>query len=606
MEKNKLPSFFTFLLFPALFYLLFSLCVFLNNRSFQQFTQTMFQTEITGNTLNLHYTLKDPETYGISDYPITLGSAEPENLKVSGAVLENYQEALSRFPYEILSDSNQLTYDILELYLENQLSGQEYALYAEPLGPTIGTQAQLPILLSEYAFRTKKDVDTYLALLSQMDEYYTSLLHFEEAKSKKGLFMGSAAAEAIIEQCRSFIRNPEENFLITIFEEKIQDLDFLTQVEKNTYLDQNRSAVLTSVIPAYQLLIKGLTRLKDTGKNQQGLCYLPDGKAYYEYLLRDSTGSYASVETIQKRIESQLKTDFTALHELASENTNLLTQETLGSAVAFALDNSPSTILNDDAWYAAAPDAREQAEQTLSALTPTEILTDLKTKITRDFPTPPETDFSVKYVHESLEDYLSPAFYLTPPLDDLTSNVIYINQASTYSALDLYTTLAHEGYPGHLYQTICSGSVRTDPVRSLLNFGGYVEGWATYVEMYSYGLADMDPTLSEMYRLNRSLTLGISSLMDIAVHYHGFSRSQVAAYLQNFGFEASSADALYDTLLEAPANYLRYYLGYLSFLDLRDAYAEKKGEDFSLKDFHEKVLTIGPAPFPILSKYLLH
>lgn len=605
MQKNKLPSFWTLLLFPALLCLLFSACVFLNNRSFQQFTRHMFQTELAGNTLNLHYTLKDPSSYGISDYPITLGSAEPENLEVSGMVLENYSEALHRFPYEILSDSNQLTYDILELYLNNQISGQEYALYAEPLGPTIGTQAQLPILLSEYTFRTEEDVNTYLALLSQMDEYYTSLLHFEEEKSKNGLFMSSSAAEAIIEQCRSFIKDPEENFLITIFEEKIQALDFLTEIEKNTYIDQNRDAVLTSVVPAYQILIKGLTRLKDTGKNQLGLCYLPKGKEYYQYLLRDSTGSYASVEIIQTRIETQLKEDLTSLHQLAAENPDLLTQETLGSAVAFALDNSPSTILNDDAWYVEEPALKDQTEKDLASLSPTEILEDLKSKISKDFPTAPETDFSVKYVHESLEDYLSPAFYLTPPLDDLTSNVIYINQASTYSALDLYTTLAHEGYPGHLYQTIYSGSKDTDPVRNLLNFGGFVEGWATYVEMYSYRLADMDPVLSEMYRLNRSLTLGISSLLDIAVHYHGFDRSQVAAYLQNFGFEASSADSLYDALLEAPANYLRYYLGYLSFLDLRDAYAEKKGEDFSLKDFHEKVLTIGPAPFPILTKYLL-
>ncbi len=84
---------------------------------------------------------------------------------------------------------------------------------------------------------------------------------------------------------------------------------------------------------------------------------------------------------------------------------------------------------------------------------------------------------------------------------------IYINRASTYTALDLYTTLAHEGYPGHLYQTILSGSTTLGSVRNLLNFGGYIEGWATYVEMYAYGLSDTDPNLAELYRLNRSLTL---------------------------------------------------------------------------------------------------
>ena len=202
--------------------------------------------------------------------------------------------------------------------------------------------------------------------------------------------------------------------------------------------------------------------------------------------------------------------------------------------------------------------------------------------------------------------YKRQAFYLTPPVDNLSSNVIYINNISGYSPLELYTTLAHEGYPGHLYQTVFSGSVPSNQVRNILNFGGYVEGWATYVEMYAYSLADVDAAVSELYRLNRSITLGISSALDIAVHYHGFTREQVTDYLSKVGFQSgSAADSLYDMLIEAPANYLKYYVGYLNFIDLRDAVKEKEGEDFTLKEFHKKVLEIGPAPFSVLKKYLL-
>ena len=605
MKDRKLPSFLTLLFLPALFFLVFSACIFFNNRSFRQFTGQIFRNELTGNTLNLHYTLKHPENYGLSDVPVTLGSAEPEILKTSALALENYQEALRRFPRQTLSRENRLTYDILELYFKNQLSGQRFLLYAEPLGPTIGTQAQLPVLLAEYAFRSRSDVETYLALLKEMDEYYTTLLHFEEAKSKEGLFMSASSAQAVIDQCSAFIREPAENFLITGFSEKIREAGFLTQVEKKQFLEENEKAVLEHVIPAYQLLIRGLTALKSTGRNQQGLSGLPGGTACYEYLVRDSTGSWASVDTIQKRIEKQLKEDFRKLTALAGAHPELLSRETLGSAIAFSLDNSPSSILNADGWYAADPSGRELEEKALAEWTPNRILTDLQEKITADFPTAPEVSFSVKYVPDSLEDYLSPAFYLTPPLDDLTENVIYINRASTYTALDLYTTLAHEGYPGHLYQTVLSGKSISDPVRSLLNFGGYIEGWATYVEMYAYGLSDTDPNLAELYRLNRSLTLGLSALMDIAVHYHGFAEEDVAEALGKFGFEPSSARALYQILLEAPANYLRYYVGYLTFEDLRDAYKEKKGSAFSLKTFPQKVLEIGPAPFPVVSHYLL-
>ena len=125
------------------------------------------------------------------------------------------------------------------------------------------------------------------------------------------------------------------------------------------------------------------------------------------------------------------------------------------------------------------------------------------------------------------------------------------------------------------------------------------------MEMYSYSMADTDQGAASLYRLNRSIMLGISSLMDVAIHYYGYSRADVAAYLIQLGFsDTTQTDALYDAILEAPANYLKYYGGYLGFLDLRDAYAEKEKERFTLKDFHEKVLEVGPAPFSVLEKQL--
>ena len=191
-------------------------------------------------------------------------------------------------------------------------------------------------------------------------------------------------------------------------------------------------------------------------------------------------------------------------------------------------------------------------------------------------------------------------------MDNLSSNVIYINNISGYSPLELYTTLAHEGYPGHLYQTVYSGSVPSNEVRSILNFGGYVEGWATYVEMYSYSTANVDSVTADLNRLNRSIILGISSALDIAIHYRGCTREQAEAYLSKVGFQsAAAADSLYDMIIEAPANYLKYYVGYLCFMDLRDAVKEQQGEDFTLKEFHKDVLEIGPAPFSVLEQYLL-
>lgn len=570
-------------LIPASCFLLLGICRYYNAsdarsaaREFDTFTESMFQSEITSSTLNLHYTLAEPENYGISDYPITYGNTSEISLVSSenGTSVETYLNELSSISYRNLSTDDQLTYDILLLVLDSASKAADFSLYQEPLGPAIGVQAQLPVLLSEYTFYDEKDIRDYLDLISQTDSYFSSLLHFERSRSDAGLFMTDANADLIIAQCAAFIDGDvKSNFLVTLFNEKIDALSFLEAPEKAELKLENLRAVESHVLPAYELLMEGLETLKGSGKNENGLCYFPNGKAYYEQLVRDTTGSYLPVEAIEKRIRQQLSQDILACQELLRKNP---------AAISYTItDALPSK--------------------------PEDILEDLQVKMKDDYPQPPEVNVSVKYVHKSLEKFLSPAFYLTPPIDDLTENVIYINNASGYSDLELYTTLAHEGYPGHLYQNIYTGNT-PDPVRSLFSFGGYTEGWATYVEMESYHYAVTDEVSgdsAEFARLNRSVMLGLSSLLDICIHYHGYTREQTGNFLQQLGFaRANSWNSLYNAILESPANYLKYYLGCLSFLDLRDYCQKQWPSIFNLKDFHRQILKIGPCPFPVLEKYM--
>lgn len=560
------------LIAPAAFGFVCAAHILSTNYSFSAFTKEMFQNEISSSTISLHYTLENPESMGISDYSVTLGTADPETLEASAAAVENYRSRLDDFSYRALTGENRLTYDILDFYLETQDALNEYPLYAEPLGATISTQAQLPVLLAEYAFYEPEDTVEYLKLLQQMDVYYDSILSYEKAKSEAGLFMSDANADSIITQCQAFIANPEENFLIATFEEKVDAMDSLTDADRTALKEKNREIIREHVIPAYENLIMGLQRLKGTGVNENGLCYYPEGEEYYTWLVRQSTGCAVSPATVQERIQDQLLADYDSLRALAAENPDIL--DSLG-------------------------------EETGGSLDPAAMLTSLQTRMTEDFPAAPSVSCQVKYVHESLEDYLSPAFYLTPPLDNLTENVIYINRASDYTWLELYTTLAHEGYPGHLYQTVYSGSCDPSPVRSLLDFGGYTEGWATYVEMLSWDYTGLESEVAQLYRLNRSISLGFSALADIAVHYKGYTREDIIDYLDTFGYSAGSASALFDMVVEAPANYLQYYVGYLCFLDLRKEAAAQAGDGFSLMEFHRKILETGPAPFPVLADYVL-
>lgn len=157
---------------------------------------------------------------------------------------------------------------------------------------------------------------------------------------------------------------------------------------------------------------------------------------------------------------------------------------------------------------------------------PEQILEDLQKQIQTDFPAVPSTSYEVKYVHPDLEEHLSPAFYLTPPIDTLSPNDIYINRHANMSGLELYTTLAHEGFPGHLYQTITFASSAPDPVRYLPAMGGYVEGWATYAESFAYTYYQPDSTDGQLAWLNRSLNLCMMSLLDTVIHYNGWNQER--------------------------------------------------------------------------------
>ena len=538
--------------------------------SFQELTDRFFQEEVTSSTLTLHYTLRDPQVYGISDIPVRYNDTTSD---VSAAT--DYLQQLTDLDPSCLPLSDQITYDIL-LYLLNQnLSAQNFSLYTEPLGATIGIQAQLPVLLCEYRFENINDIHTYLQLLSTTDQYFSSLLSYERQKAAAGLFMPDSCADDIIRQCSTFIeKEPSLHLLVTVFNRKTGEAAFLTESEKKDLMQQNLDLVTHHVFPAYQLLIRGLANLKQSCQNQKGLCCLPQGRSYYEYLVRTSTGSSLSVASIQNRIQKQLLADAADCRELLKKSLH----STPVSSISFPED-------------------------------PKEILSDLRQKMTEDFPQPPSASCTLKYVDESLSGYLSPAFYLTAPIDDLNNNVIYLNPAANYNGLELYTTLAHEGYPGHLYQNLYSGSVLS-PLRSLLSFGGYTEGWATYVEMMSYGYAseslpaDCIAAVS-LEQKQRSMMLGLSSLTDILVHYRGLGREEIRTFFSTLGVTSTqAADALYDAVLESPANYLKYYLGYLSFLDLQNYCRSQWPDQFTLSGFHRYVLEIGPCPFPVLEKYL--
>lgn len=536
-----------------------------SDRQFRTFTRSLFQTEVSANTISLHYTLRSPSDYGIADIPATYGSLSSDPIAAKASV-RNVLSSLQEFDPDTLSSENALTFKILDTYLKNASTGTDYLLYQEPLGPVSGIHTQLPVLLSEYSFYDTQDVETYLALLKETPSYFDSVIRFEQKKAASGLFMPDYQADSVLDTCQSFIDMGKENYLVSTFNERIASLDLLPENKKDSFQKENMKLVTEEIYPAYQNLITAIKSLKGKGMNEQGLSHFPYGKKYYEYLVRQTTGCNESISRLRLMTRAQILEDLNAMQKVLFPADAALTQ---------------ASVL----------------EQT----SPDSMLDDLRSKITDTFPEIPDVDFQVKYVPESMQDYLSPAFYMIPAIDNLTENVIYINNGQTASGLNLYTTLAHEGYPGHLYQTVYFSASEPDPIRSILDFGGYVEGWATYAEMMSYYLAPLPKTEASLLQKNSSVILGLYALADMGIHYDGWSVTDTVRFFSDYGInDPNAVQSVYKLIIGSPANYLKYYIGYLKFYELKKEMADALGNQFSQKEFHRAVLDVGPAPFEIV------
>lgn len=537
--------------------------------SFSEFCTTLFREEMKSNTMNLHFTLKDPKAAGIDSYEITLGSLSGDSPHNQARQLKKLSEELKKYSHRSLKGKDRLTCRLLSDYISRQQNLTAYPYYDEPLTPSGGVTSQLPVLLAEYTFRNTRDIKDYLGLLSQMDTYFSGILDYEQKKADAGLFMSDEACLKVIEGCEVFTEHPDDNFLIDTFSNRLNAMDGLTDTQKNAYLKQHSKVLSDHVIPAYSQMIKGLTMLLGRGHNNWGLCNFPKGKAYYEAVVSADTGCDDSVEDLFSQIAKARREDLTFCQNLLENNPKLASQ-------------SPK------------PDAALKEENAM--------LSQLQKEILTDFPAPPQTEVEICHVDPALSEYLAPAFYITAPIDDISHNRIYINDAKNDTDIYYFTTLAHEGYPGHLYQTICTSSYGAPEVLSLLNYPGYTEGWATYTEMQAFYYAGLDPDIASLLQHNQAATLSLYATADIGIHYFGWEKEKNAAFWSEYGVDdTATVKRITDLILEEPGNYLKYYVGYLKFRQIREQLA-LENKSFSVSAFHEAILRTGPSPFSVLEE----
>ena len=549
----------------------------LKQKKFDRFLNSCFREYAAENTVTLHFKLSNPSAYGIKT-PVspTYGDLSSDALKKNCSRSKELLQKLYTFPTSNLTKKQKLTWQIFQDYLNESIMNEKYILYSSPLG-TNGLQSEIPVTLSEYRLDNEKDIKDYLSLVNQVPELFTQILDFEQERRNAGLISPSFVISDTIDQIDQFLNASEENNpLIQSFEERLAEVESLSKDQKASYIANNRLLVTDKVLPAYKSLKTSLQAYTNDSKNtssKERLCEYKNGQDYYKFLLMSNVGTDFSPEDCITILEAQLKNTVKDISSLTAKNKDLYTE-----------------------YLSAVP--------ALSA--PKEIMNTLKNDSLVEFPEIKNISCQLKNVPDALSGTSACAFYLVPPIDSTKDNIIYINK-SRVDSNELFSTLAHEGYPGHLYQTNYFLTTNPSPLRTFLHCAGYDEGWGTYAQLYSYNFIEFKNVdeqttkqLRQLYRDNDLLSLSLSSLCDLYVNYKNYDENALANYLQTYGIDKDSAQNLYRYVIENPTTYLSYSIGCYELDQLKQTMADSLGKAFKISDFHEAVLNVGSCNFSIL------
>ena len=549
----------------------------LKQKKFDRFLNSCFREYAAENTVTLHFKLSNPSAYGIKT-PVspTYGDLSSDALKKNCSRSKELLQKLYTFPTSSLTKKQKLTWQIFQDYLNESIMNEKYILYSSPLG-TNGLQSEIPVTLSEYRLDNEKDIKDYLSLVNQVPELFTQILDFEQERRNAGIISPSFVISDTIDQIDQFLNASEENnLLIQSFEERLAEVEPLSKDQKASYIANNRLLVTNKVLPAYKSLKTSLQAYTNDSKNtssKERLCEYKNGQDYYKFLLMSNVGTDFSPEDCITILESQLKNTVKDISSLTTKNKDLYTE-----------------------YLSATP--------ALSA--PKEIMNTLKNDSLIDFPEIKNISCQLKNVPDALSGTSACAFYLVPPIDSTKDNIIYINK-SRVDSNELFSTLAHEGYPGHLYQTNYFLTTNPSPLRTFLHCAGYDEGWGTYAQLYSYNFIEFKNVdeqttkqLRQLYRDNDLLSLSLSSLCDLYVNYKNYDENALANYLQTYGIDKDSAQNLYRYVIENPTTYLSYSIGCYELDQLKQTMSDSLGKAFKISDFHEAVLNVGSCNFAIL------
>ncbi len=516
-----------------------------SNEEFTSFCDQIFIETMESDYTTMHQMLENPEDFHIdlSKVEVSLGDFITDNDK---EIKENLN-TLHSFDYDSLDHTQKSIYLELEKEwnLELNLNKEEILYNTNVLSSMNGIHEQLITFFSEYTLRNEQDVKDLIVLIKDVPRYFDEMIAYIKKQADMDLLMYDT--KSVLNSIQEIIDSREDS---SVTSHLMNEIDSLSIDSKEDYKSKVEQVLQNDFFSSYQRLLDTLIQYEDQVIPMTGLYYIKNGKEYYKYIVEQATGTTKSIETIQKELENALDDTLKDYLKLSDYETSLTTSFT----------------------------------------TVEEILSFLNENYKKDFPEVGQMNYEIKALDDDQSTDGVVAYFIIPAIDNSSPYQIRYNKrdyGKDIEDIEMYTTLAHEGIMGHMYQAQYNLENLDTSIQYLFNSSGLSEGYATYAQLYALKYLDKD---TKACKLENELNFYLTALLDLSIHYDGLTLEELN---EQYNMDMSS---FYNQIAENPGVFLSYYYGYLQVNQLKDSF---KGSDLQ---FHTQLLQYGNVYFDVLSK----
>ncbi len=530
-----------------------------DNAEFDAYLDTIFDELVSDNYLYMHFNVADYKAMGIEKPEVGFGHLVYGLDEEEFNETEKQLEDLLAFDYDSLSLRQQYDYDLLHYSLLETLCGLEYSKYNLIFSSSSQFSDGIVTNLMEFAMYDDESEEDFLVVLKDVPNYINEAIEYSKQQSNDGLYH----SDDMLDEEISYIDNLISSNGKSIYEH-YKEYDIYPEVKE---------IVENEVIPSFVTLKDYLKTLYGkTTSDKLTLSKIDKGYAEYTYIINSSNNGDMNVIYNQLvEVYTDWVYNFISAYQ---KNENIL--------------EDYEDFLNDDKVI------NQSAE---------DILEYLRNNSSKRYEYLEDASYVVSALDTLGDSTLG--YYVSPPIDNLNQNVIRVNAKidnDEYDQMSVFEVMAHEGFPGHLYQNIYFQQTNPHKFRATQSFIGYTEGYADLAAMDAIDMLNVDDGYKAVAKLN-SITFNshlLLSIVDLGVNYFGWDANTLGKKLEKMFLDKTIAQTLYDMVVAMPGTFVRYGVGFVNHINLRKKAMDELGDKFDYVAYDKAIVENGPLPFAIL------